>query len=353
MKILKTLTILSILLFSNQVFAKNNLKNIYIIGTGGTISGSGESKTQAKYSSAKINIEEIIKEIPNIVNIANISAEQLFQEASQDFENEHWLKLANKVNELLAKRSVDGVVITHGTDTMEETAYFLNLVIRSKKPIIITGSMRPSTALSADGPLNLFNAVALASDKKSSGKGVLVLMNDKIFSARDARKAHTTNVDAFVADNFAPIGQTYFGKTDIYYYPAKKHTYRSEFKLKDFQKNTAKVDIIYIYTNFDHTIIDNLIALDTKAIIVAGVGDGNVSLETLEKLKVASEKGILIVRSSRLNGGKIIKNVEINDNEFGFVVANNLSPQKARILAMLALSKTNKIKRIQEIFDSY
>lgn len=352
MKILKTLTILSILLFSNQVFAKNDLKNIFIIGTGGTISGSGESEIEAKYSPSKININEIIKSSPNITNIANVKSEQVFQEASQNFNHKHWIILAKKVNELLKKRSVDGIVITHGTDTLEETAYFLNLVINSKKPIVFVGSMRPSTALSADGPLNLYNAVALASDKKSYGKGVLVLMNDKIFSARDVKKTHTTNVDSFSSNSFGELGQAYFGEIDIYYQTTKKHTYRGEFKINDFD-DSIKADIIYIYTNFDHTIIDNLIASNTNAIIVAGVGDGNVSAETLEKLKIASEKGILIVRSSRLDSGKVIKNVEIADDEYGFAVANNLSPQKARILAILALSKTKNIKKIQEIFNSY
>lgn len=353
MNIIKIITFLSILLFSNQVFAKNSLKNIVIIGTGGTISGAGESETGAKYSSSKIDINQIVQTVPNILDVANITAEQLFQEASQNFNNELLIKLANRVNELLAQRSIDGVVITHGTDTMEETAYFLNLVINSKKPIILVGSMRPSTALSADGPLNLYNAVALASDDESPGKGVLILMNDKIFSARDARKAHTTNVDAFVADNFSAIGQVYFGNSEIYYQSTKRHTYKSKFRVKDFGENIAKTDIIYIHANFDHTIIDNLISSGTKAIIVAGVGDGNVSSETLEKLKIASKQGVFIIRSSRLNGGKVIRNVEINDDEFGFVTANNLSPQKARILAMLALSKTTKINDIQEIFDNY
>jgi len=349
----KCLTLVFILFFSKQVFAKSDLKNIVIIATGGTISGSGSSKVGAKYSASKIDIKEIVKTAPDVVNIANVRAEQLFQEASQNFNNDLLLKLANRVSEVLSQRAVDGVVITHGTDTMEETAYFLNLVIKTKKPIVIVGSMRPSTSLSADGPLNLYNAIALAASKQARNQGVLLVMNDKIFAARDVKKSHTTNVEGFSASNFAAVGEVYFGKPEIYYQTFKKHTNDSEFNIKKLPENLPNIAIVYAYLGFDEKIIEFLIENKVDGIVLAGVGDGNINKNSVESLKKASNAGILIVRSSRVGGGKVVKNVEINDDDFGFVVANNLTPQKARILAMIALTKTKNRAKIQEIFDSY
>jgi len=347
-KILPLLTVI-FALFCFNVSAK---ENVYVIATGGTISGAGESATGSKYSASKVDIADIIKSVPNITNLANIQAEQLFQARSQDMNNGLWLKLAKRVEEVISRRSVDAVVITHGTDTLEETAYFLNLVIKTKKPIVIVGSMRPSTSLSADGNLNLYNAVALAANKESRRKGVLVLMSDDVYNARDVRKAHTTNVAAFKADNFGAIGQVYFGKTKFYFESLKRHTYKSRFNIDNIT-TLPKADIIFAHANFDSNLIDYYIESGSKALILAGVGDGNINQEATEKLAEAAKQGILIVRSNRNYGGAVIRNVEIEDDEYGFVVSDNLSPQKARILASLSLLRTQNIKKIQEIFDSY
>ena len=344
------LIFLSMLFLSTTSYAK---KNIHVIATGGTISGAGESSTGSKYAAGKVDIAKIIKSVENITQLANISADQVFQKRSQDLDDDLLLKLAKKVDEAVSKYSVDGVVITHGTDTMEETAYFLNLVINTKKPIILVGSMRPSTSLSADGPLNLYNAVSLAANSLARRSGVMVLMNDNIYSARDVRKAHTTNVSSFVDDNFGPLGQVYFGKVDLYRKNLKTHTYASSFALEKIKK-LPKVDIIYGHTGFDENVIDFYVNSGTKAIILAGVGDGNINQKTTEKLIAASKKGIYIIRSNRGFGGRIIKNVEIEDDEYGFVTANNLAPQKARILAKVALSgKMPNYKVLQRIFDKY
>lgn len=326
-----------------------NAKNIVILATGGTISGAGESATDVKYSSAKIAIDQIVKTIPGITKLADIKAEQIMQKASQDMMPNDWVMLAKKVNQLLSKSAVDAVVITHGTDTLEETAYFLNLTIKSSKPVILVGAMRPATSLSADGALNLYNAVALAASDAANNKGVLVLMNDEIFAARDVVKSHTSNLAAFKS---GAIGAINYGAVKIYYNPLRAHTKDSEFDVKKISV-LPKVEIAYIYAGADPELIEAMVKNGAKAIILAGVGDGNCSAEILYSLKKASKNGVVIVRSSRTNAGLVIANSEINDDEFGFVTADNLNPQKARVLTMLALTKTDDAKKIRAMFGKY
>lgn len=348
MKIVKILSFAIILSFASSA----NAKNVMILATGGTISGAGASSNDSKYSASQIDINQIVKSSPGITNFAEIKAEQIMQISSQDMNTDMWLTIAKKVSETLAKKSVDAVVLTHGTDTMEETAYFLNLAVKSQKPVIIVGSMRPSTSLSADGALNLFNAVALAADDASYKKGVMILMNDEIFAARDATKTHTTNVASFKSLNSGAIGSVHYGKVKIYYNPLRAHTFGTEFDVKNLSA-LPKVDIAYAYAGSDASVIDHLVASGSKAIILAGVGDGNVNKESLQKLREAKNKGVIVVRSAHLGAGLVAPNVEINDDEFGFVTADNLSPQKARILTMLALTKTDDVKKIREIFAKY
>ncbi len=346
------LILISALFHFYSTDSEAKMKNIAIIATGGTISGVGESASESKYTPAKITIDNIIASVPNLSKLANIKGEQLLQIASENMNDESWLKIAKRVNEILDKRDIDGVVITHGTDTIEETAYFLNLVIRSKKPIILVGSMRPSTSISADGPLNLYNAVAVAASDEAINKGVLVVFNDNIYSARDVSKTNTTNVATFEALNFGPIGNVHYGKTRIYYNPIRNHTSKSMFDINDLEF-LPKVDIVYGYANPNSTIIEQLINSGTKGIIYAGVGDGNIYKDTLAKLIDASKNGTILVRGSRVGSGFVVPNAEINDDEYKFVTADNLAPQKARILLMLSLTKTNDYKKIQDIFWNY
>ena len=185
---------------------------IRIIATGGTIAGVSKSATETNYKAGEVGIQQLLEAVPQINSVADVSGEQLVKIGSQDMNDEVWLKLANRINELLNKEGYDGVVITHGTDTMEETAYFLNLTIHSKKPVVMVGSMRPSTGISADGPLNLLNAVVVASDKKSEGRGVMVAMNDVVLDAKDVVKMNTTAVQTFNGANFGVLAQIHNGK---------------------------------------------------------------------------------------------------------------------------------------------
>ncbi|MBM5782428.1 MAG: asparaginase [Pelagibacterales bacterium] len=348
MKVIKTLSLLVFLLFSYNSYAKN----IVIVTTGGTISGAGESSNEVKYVPGKITVESLLKSVPNLEKFANIKAEQLMQISSQDITSQDWIKIANKLNDLLSRSDVDGVVLTHGTDTLEETAYFLNLVLKSKKPVIIVGSMRPSTSISADGSMNIYNAVALASSKDAYNKGVLVLLNDEIYAARDVSKLHTTNVNSFKSPNSGPIGQVYYGDVKIYYENLRLHTASSNFSVKNIV-DLPKVDIIYAHAGFDSGIVDYLVKSGSKAIVVAGVGDGNINKETMNKLIDARKKGVFIVRSSRVGAGAVVRNTEVEDDKFDFITSDNLSPQKARILTILALTKTENSKKISEMFGKY
>ena len=222
------------------------LPNVVILATGGTIAGAAPTEVQSGYQSGQVGVDALINAVPQLKDIANVTGEQISNIGSQNMSDVVWLKLAKRCNELLAQDDVDGIVITHGTDTMEETAYFLNLVIKSKKPVVLTCSMRPSTALSADGPLNIFNAVAVAGSKESMDRGVLVVTNDLIHSGRAAIKGNTTAVETFFSPLVGPLGTVNYGDINYVDVPDKKHTYQTEFNV-DNLTSLPRVDVIAIY----------------------------------------------------------------------------------------------------------
>jgi L-asparaginase len=233
-----------------------------------------------------------------------------------------------------------------------EITVSLNLGVHSEKPVVLVGAMRSSTSMSADGPLNIYNAVAVAADKASFGKGVLVAMNDIIHSARGVTKTNTTNVATFESPDFGALGSVYYGKVKFYRTSTRRHTHQSEFGVDDLEK-LAKVDIVYGYANNDRLAVDAMIAGNVAGIVHAGVGNGNPYPETLEGLSDARKKGIIVVRSSRCGSGPVTLNAEVDDEKYGFVVADNLNPQKSRVLLMLALTQTKDRKEIQRMFFEY
>lgn len=328
------------------------LPNIHILATGGTIAGSGKSATGSTYTAGQIAVGELISAVPELKKIANITGEQIVKIGSQDMSDDVWLKLANTLNKLLAREDIDGAVITHGTDTMEETAFFLNLTVKSKKPVILVGAMRASTALSADGPLNLYNAVATAGDPESAGRGVMVVMNGTILGAHDTVKMSTIEVQTFQAPNSGALGYVFNGKAQYNQKTEKLHTTQSVFDVSGMKK-LPKVGIIYSYSNVEAYALDALIDNDYKGIIHAGVGNGNVHKNLFSKLTKASKDGILVVRSSRVPTGPTTLAAEIDDDKYGFIASQELNPQKARILLMLALTKTKDYKAIQTYFNNY
>jgi L-asparaginase len=330
------------------------LPKIKVLATGGTIAGAQTSQAEAGYKSGTFSVDDLIKAVPQLKNIAELSGEQVANIGSQTMNHEVWLKLAKRVNEVLNSDDVDGVVITHGTDTMEETAYFLSLVVKSDKPVVLVGSMRPATAISADGPINLYNGVALAGSPEAKGRGPLVVLNDTIHYAREAQKMHSTHMDTFDSPNRGVAGVMNTGKAFFYSYITTRHTTKSEFSIDGLTvENLPLVTIVYSYANFGGLVIDAMVEKGVKGIVLAGVGDGNTTDAALAALERAAKKGVAVVRSTRTGSGIVDRNVEVNDDKFGFIAGMELSPQKARILLMLGLTKTSDVKKLQEYFNQY
>jgi L-asparaginase len=326
--------------------------NIVILATGGTIAGSAETNVQSGYTSGQVGVDILINAVPQLKEIANVTGEQISNVGSQNMSDEIWLKLAKRINELLAQSDVDGIVVTHGTDTMEETAYFLNLVVKSKKPVVLTCSMRPSTALSADGPLNIYNAVAVAGNKDSWDRGVLVVTNDLIHSGRGAIKGNTTAVETFFSPLVGPLGTVNYGSVNYVDTPDKKYTYQTEFNV-DNATSLPRVDIIAIYEGAPGDLIRAAVDLGAKGIVTSGMGNGNLTDACVEALKYARSKGVVVVRGSRVITGFVGRNIELNDDELGFVASYELIPSKARVLLRLALMQTTDVNKIQEYYDIY
>ncbi|EAJ4784897.1 type II asparaginase [Campylobacter jejuni] len=330
---------------------KKAKSRIAILGTGGTIAGFIDSTIATTgYTAGAIDIDVLIKAVPQIRDLADISWEQIANIDSSNMCDEIWLRLAKKIAKLFAE-GIDGVVITHGTDTMEETAYFLNLTIKSDKPVVLVGAMRPSTAISADGPKNLYNAVALAANKEAKNKGVMVAINDKILSARGVVKTHSLNVDAFSSPDFGDLGYIVDGKVFFYNNVTKAHTKNAPF---DVSKLTSlpKVDILYSYSNDGSGVAAKAFFENgTKGIVVAGSGAGSIHKNQKDVLKELLKKGLKVVVSSRVVAGCVA--VSDSDEKLGFISAEDLNPQKARVLLILALTKTSDPKKIQEYFLKY
>ena len=338
---------------SVQVAAAQAQKpHVTILATGGTIAGAAATGTQAGYTSGAVTIDAMIKAVPGITDLATIKGEQISNVGSQDMNFDIMLKLANRINELAKTGDVDGVVITHGTDTMEETAYFLNLTVKTDKPVVMVGSMRPSTAISADGPLNLYNAVGVAADPNAKGRGVLVVMNDWIHAAHSLTKTSTTAVQTFLSPLRGLVGVASYGKNDFYTTPEWKHTTQSEF---DVAQVTAlpRVDIVFACADMSPDLIEAAAAKGAKGIVIAGVGNGNMNKASVDAAANAVKKGVVVVRSSRVATGTVGRNVELDDDKLGFIASDELNPQKARILLSLALLKNRDPKDLQALFTTY
>jgi len=329
------------------------LPNVVILATGGTIAGAGaDAAKSATYQAAKVPVDKLIAGVPALGDIARVRGEQVFQIASESFTNEHLLTLARRVAALARQSDVDGIVVTHGTDTLEETAYFLNLVIHTDKPIVVVGSMRPGTAMSADGMLNLANAVSVAASADARGKGVLVTMNDELNSGRDVSKMINIKTEAFKSP-WGPLGMVVEGHNYWFRLPAKRHTMNSEFDI-DKIETLAPVEIAYGYGNVSDTAYRALADRGARAIIHAGTGNGSVANRVVPALRELRARGIQIIRSSHVNaGGFVLRNAEQPDDQYDWVVAHDLNPQKARILAAVALTRTQDSKELQRIFWEY
>ena len=313
-------------------------KTIAIAATGGTIAGTGEAGKTAVYHAGEMNVESILETIPMIRNVADIETVQLFNVDSNEMDEEKWITLANQLNELAARPDIDGIVVTHGTDTLDETAYFLNLTVYTQKPVVLTGAMRPATATNADGPLNLYQAVCLAASDDARGQGVMAVFSNTIYSGRDIQKVNNYKTDAFDQNAFGCLG--YMQDETAYFFSRsfKTHTMQSIFALRRLE-SLAKVAVVYFYAGADEKILDYL----------AETHEGIVIVKMMEKL---AEKGTVFVRASRVSQG-IVFDDRVFDPMDVCIGANTLSGQKARVLLMLALTITKDVKQIRNIFNQY
>ncbi|MFX0112277.1 type II asparaginase [Bacillus sp. FSL K6-4563] len=328
-----------------------SLSNIKVLATGGTIAGSSDSDTDTTgYKSGSLGIDKVIASVPQLKDIANVTGEQVANVGSENVDDALLLKLAKRVNKLLNDDQVDGIVITHGTDTLEETAYFLHLVVKSDKPVVVVGSMRPASAISADGPLNLYHAVKIASTKEAKGKGVMVTLNDRIASARFITKTNTTTTDSFKSLEQGYIGEIAGEVVSFYNEPTRKHTSESEFDVSKI-KELPQVDILYGYQNDQKYMYDAAVKAGAKGIVVAAAGNGTMSTEAIKGATDAVKKDVVLVRSSRAGSGIVTH--EKMDDEHHFVSSDSLNPQKARILLMLALTKTKDPSKVQAYYEKY
>ncbi|AXL48629.1 L-asparaginase [Paraburkholderia caffeinilytica] len=325
--------------------------NIVVIGTGGTIAGQGKASVNtASYICSVLGIDEILGSIPHACNLANLRAEQLLQTGSENFNNTHLLAIGNRVAELLARNDVDGVVITHGTDTIEETAYFLHLTLKSAKPVVVVGSMRPPSAMSSDAALNLYDALAVAAHPSSRGLGTLVVANNEIYTARDVVKGNSFKLDAFRSP-YGAMGYVIEGAPRYYRRPARVHTLDTPWSITTL-RTLPKVDIVYAYGTLEPGTV-SAIAANARGLIYAGTGNGNVASHLIDPLRDAVRRGVHVVRASRTGSGIVLHNGAQPDDEYGWLTVDDQIPQKARILLALALTQTNDTGALQAVFERY
>ncbi|MGM4871163.1 asparaginase [Bradyrhizobium sp. MOS001] len=312
-----------------------SLPRILVLATGGTIAGQADARATGAYKSGQITGEQLMQSVPGLDKLAKLNAEQISSIGSQDMNDKVWFALARRIQDAFDKNEADGILITHGTDTLEETAFFLDNVVRGDKPVVIVGSMRPATAVSADGPGNLYEAVQVAADPRSRGRGVMAVLNDKIQSARSITKTNTTSIETFSSPNDGPIGyvDTAGGIRFMTQAAGKRTTYPLP-----AGEQLPRVEIVYSHANMDAVPIEDAISHGAKGIVLAGVGDGNTSKQALDALEAAAKKGVIVVRSTRVRSGFVTRNVEVDDDKNGFVVSEDLNPQKARVLTQLLIA---------------
>jgi L-asparaginase len=307
--------------------------------------------TGPRYRAGVLGVEALLDAVPALRGLADYSGEQVANIGSQDMDDDLWLKLARRVNELLDGQYTDGIVITHGTDTLEETACFLDLTVRTPKPVVLVGAIRPAGALGADGAVNLLDAVSVAANPGSAGRGVLVVMHGSLFEARDITKVSTSGFPAFAAPNSGPLGQLVDGR--VYYgQRAGLSPKRPFFDVSRLDK-LPPVGIVYGHSGVSDAPVKALVEAGCRGIVSAGVGSGNLHHDVLAALANASSRGVVVVRASRVPSGLTLRNMEVDDNRYGFVAAGMLNPQKARVLLQLVLTRTRKPEEVQRMFDGY
>ncbi len=333
----------------------SELPRVALIITGGTIDSIGKDRLDLAWyieAGKRLNTGELLDQLPELKSIARVEEVPFRRLPSHALVDKDWLDLVRTIYFIFDENKADGIVITHGTNTIEETAYFLNLTLKTDKPIIVVGSMRPSSAISADGYLNLVNAVKVAADPNSKGRGALLVMNDTIYSGRDVTKNATYRVEAFQSRDLGPLGYADAdGKVVYYHQTTKKHTVDTEFDVRKLQ-SLPRVDVVVSYVGADGKMIEAAAVAGAKGIVSAATGAGRPTPAEDEAFdRVYKEKGVIMCLSSRVASGRVVRSPGLAKR--GFVAGDNLQPWKARVLLALALTKTNNADEIQRMFDTY
>jgi L-asparaginase len=332
-----------------------NLPRVALIITGGTIDSVGKDRLDLAWyieAGKRLGDGELLRQLPELKDIAQVEEIPFRRLPSHALVDKDWLDLVRTIHTIFDQNKADGIVITHGTNTIEETAYFLNLTLKTDKPVVVVGSMRPSSAISADGYLNVVDAVKVAADPNSRGRGCLLVMNDTIYNGRDVTKNATYRVEAFQSRDLGPLGfADADGKIVYYHTPVKKHTVNSEFDVRSL-RSLPRVDIVVSYVGADGKMIEAAAAAGAKGIVSAGTGAGRPTpAEDQAFDKAYKETGMIMCLCSRVASGRVVRSPGLAKR--GFVAGDNLQPWKARLLLALALTKTTNADDIQRMFDTY
>ena len=339
--------------------ADKKLPLIWFLGTGGTISDQRRLTIMQNLDHIK-EVKKQVERVPDLHDFVRVKSEQLWMAGSGSQGPARWLELAKRANELVQDPDVDGVVVTHGTSSMEETAYWLNLTVRTQKPVVITGAMRSPSFLGTDADNSLLNAAVVAITPESKGRGVLLVLNNEIHAAREVTKQNSYSRQTFGSREVGLLG--YAGEEDFYQgqanhqatyyrYPSRKHTYQSEFDVANLSE-LPEVYIVMAYEGVDDLIVKALIQAKAPGIVLAGMGAGGAGGESQQEALVeASKQGTVVVATTRAGAGRVVRSEQ--RKEHGWIAGDNLSPYKARILLQLALTKTRDIDEIQRMFESY
>ena len=338
---LRCLVALAIFVGAHPTIAQSARPAVFVIGTGGTIGSAGGYWTG---DPSRVPVEQLVR-VPGIDSIAAITSTQLWNIPSGAIGPARWLELSRLVGSVLRSRpELAGVIVTHGTDTMEETAYFLDLTLPGDRPVIVTGAMRPADMAGADGPANLTNAARAAVDPRARGRGAMVLMDDKLFAARDVTKTNSTRVETFQAPERAPIAIV--DADGLFYHQPSPGRSIAPFDIEGVQE-LPRVEIVYSYGGADSVVIDAVVAAGAKGIVMAGVGRGGLAPAQSDALRRARQRGVVVVVSTRTGSGRVP--VERND---GMVGSGDLNPQKARVLLLLALSRSSDVREVTRAFQA-
>jgi L-asparaginase len=332
-----------------------DLPRVALIITGGTIDSVGKDRLDLAWyieAGKRLGDGELLAQLPELESIAQVKEVPFRRLPSHALIDKDWLDLLRTIHSIFDQDKADGIVITHGTNTIEETAYFLNLTLKTEKPVVVVGSMRPSSAVSADGYLNVVNAIKVAADSNSRSRGCLLVMNDTIYNGRDVTKNATYRVEAFQSRDLGPLGfADADGKIVYYHQPVKKHTTETEFDVRNLQA-LPRVDIVVSYVGADGKMIEAAAAAGAKGIVSAGTGAGRPTpAEDQAFDRMFKEKGMIMCLCSRVAAGRVVRSPGLAKR--GFVAGDNLPPWKARLLLALALTKTNNADEIQRMFDTY